>query len=82
MKGPLINGLPDIITVSLSHDPDTPGGKPVKFAPVAPVVGNVINILAPTQTVWFIPCSIVFKGETEIVPVEFVAGHPPVVSIE
>ena len=80
MKAPLIKGLPDIITVSLSHNPSTPGGNPEKLALVAPVVGNDIKILEPTQTVWFIPCSIVFKDETEMVPEAIPEGQPPVVS--
>ena len=64
----------------------TPAGKP--FAPdtplldmpVAPVVANVIFVIALLiQTVWLVPAAIVFAGVTVIVPVEIAGGQPPVV---
>ena len=40
------------MTVSDSNEPIKPGGKPVKFAPIAPVVTKLISVIGLfTQTV-------------------------------
>ena len=39
-------GAPLIVTALFDHEPDTPGGKPENVAPVAPVVANVIAVMA------------------------------------
>ena len=70
-----------MVTIFPAHEPVTPAGKPVNVAPVAPVVANVIFVIALLiQTVWLVPTAIVFAGLTVIVPVVVAAGvQPPVV---
>ena len=59
-----------MVTVLFSHEPLTPAGKFENVAPVAPVVANVIGVIAVfIQTVWLVPAAIVFNGLTVIVPV-------------
>jgi hypothetical protein len=67
-------------TVLLDQEPVTPVGKPVTVAPVAPVVTNVIVVMALLiHVVRLTPAAIVFNGVTVIVPVAVVPGQPPVV---
>ena len=69
-----------MVTIFPAHEPVTPVGKPVNVALVAPVVANVISVIALLiQTVWLVPAAIVFAGVTVIVPVEIAGGQPPVV---
>ena len=69
-----------MVTIFPAHEPVTPAGKPVNVALVAPVVANVIFVIALLiQTVWLVPAAIVFAGVTVIVPVEIAGGQPPVV---
>ncbi len=68
-----------MVTTFPAHEPVTPAGKPVNVALVAPVVANVIGIMALLiQTVWLVPATIVF-WLTVIVPVVVAGGQPPVV---
>ena len=77
---PLTVGIPLIVTVLFNHEPVTPVGKPVNVALVAPVVANVIFVIALLiQTVWLVPAAIVFAGVTVIVPVAVAGVQPPVV---
>ena len=69
-----------MVTTSPAHEPLTPVGKSVNVALVAPVVANVIFVIALLiQTVWLVPAAIVFAGVTVIVPVVVAGGQPPVV---
>ena len=69
-----------MVTTSPAHEPLTPVGKLVNVALVAPVVANVIGIMALLiQIVWLVPTAIVFNGVTVIVPVVVAGGQPPVV---
>ena len=69
-----------MVTIFPAHEPVTPAGKPVNVAPVAPVVTNVIFVIALLiQTVWLVPAAIVFAGVTVIAPVVVAGGQPPVV---
>ena len=67
-----------MVTVLFSHEPLTPVGKPVTVAPVAPVVANVIFVMAVLiHVVRLTPAAIVFNGLTVIVPVANSCGvHP------
>ena len=77
---PLTIGVPLIVTVLFAHEPLTPVGNPVMVAPIAPVVANIIVVMALLiHTVWLEPASIVFNGLTVIVPVVLAGGQPPVV---
>jgi hypothetical protein len=64
--------------------PATPAGKPLKVAPVAPVVEYLIFVIAVfTHTVWLsVPAAdvsvIVLFGVTLIVPFLVIAPQPPV----
>ena len=80
---PLTVGIPLIVTVLFNHEPVTPVGKFENVAPVAPVVANVISVIALLiQTVWLVPAAIVLSGVTVIIPVAFTAPQPPVKAIE
>ena len=69
-----------MVTTFPTHEPLTPGGKPVMVAPVAPVVANVIVVMAVLiHVVRLIPAAIVLSGLTVIVPVVVAGGQPPVV---
>ena len=51
-----------------AQEPVTPAGKPEKVAPVAPVVANVMLVMAELmQTVWLVPGAIVLSGVIVIV---------------
>ena len=77
-------GVPLIVTALADQPPVTPAGKPVIFAPVAPVVEYVIFVIAvlihivcalvPTAEVNVI----VLFGITVIVPVAVIVPQPPV----
>ena len=68
-----------MVTVLFSHEPLTPVGKPVTVVPVAPVVANVIFVMAVLiHVVRLIPAAIVFNGLTVIVPVANSCGVHPV----
>ena len=65
-----------MVTTFPVHEPDTPVGKPVTDAPVAPVVANVMFVIALfIHTVWLVPAATVFNGVTVTVqvPVDTVA---------
>ena len=65
MNVPDAVGVPVIVATLLAHDPVTPAGNPEKVAPVAPVVANVILVIAELiQTVWFVPAAMVLSGVT------------------
>ena len=67
-----------MVTILLDQEPVTPGGKPVMLAPVAPVVANVIVVMAVLiHVVRLIPATIVF-WLTVIVPVANSCGVHPV----
>ena len=77
---PLAVGVPLMVTVLFSHEPLTPAGKFENVAPVAPVVANVIGVIAVLiHAVRLTPAAIVFNGLTVIVPVVVAGGQPPVV---
>ena len=59
-----------MVTTSPAHEPVTPGGKNKQKAHVAPVVANVIGVIALLiQTVWLVPAAIVLSGLTVTVTV-------------
>ena len=65
---PLTVGIPLIVTVLFNHEPVTPAGKPVNVAPVAPVVANVIFVMAVLiHVVRLTPAAIVLSGVTVII---------------
>ncbi len=66
-----------MVTIFPAHEPVTPAGKPVNVAPVAPVVANVIFVMAVLiHVVRLIPAAIVFwltvKRTVSIHPFELV----------
>ena len=66
-----------MVTTFPAHEPVTPAGKPVNVAPVAPVVANVIFVIALLiQTVWLVPDAIVLSGFIVIIPVALSVAHP------
>ena len=77
-------GVPLMVTTLAAQLPVTPAGKPLKVAPVAPVVEYVILVIAVLiQTVCaFVPGAdvnvIVLFGVTVIVPVAVTEPQPPV----
>ena len=78
MNVPDAVGVPLIVTTLAAHEPVTPAGKPVKVAPVAPVVANVIFVIALfTQTVWLVPAAMVFNAETTTVFDKEIAFEQP-----
>ena len=59
-----------MVTVLFSHEPVTPVGKPVNVALVAPVVANVIFVMAVLiHVVRLIPAAIVLSGLTVTITV-------------
>jgi len=57
---PLAVGVPLMVNKFPDHEAVTPVGKPITFAPVAPVVANVIvEIGLLIHTVWLVPAAIV-----------------------
>jgi hypothetical protein len=81
-------GVPLIVTVFELHEPVTPAGKPVTFAPVAVVVVYVMFVIAVLmhRVCALVPAAelkdIVLFGVTVIVPVAFTVPQPPVNGIE
>ena len=81
-------GVPLIVTVFELHEPVTPAGKPVTFAPVASVVAYVMFVIAVLmhRVCALVPAAelkaIVLFGLTIIVPVAFTVPQPPVNGIE
>ena len=77
-------GVPLIVATFPAQAPVTPVGKPLKVAPVAPVVEYVMLVMALlTHNVWaLVPTAevkaIVFVGLTVIVPVAVMIPQPPV----
>ena len=73
-----------MVTTLAAQAPETPVGKPLNVAPVAPVVLYVILVIAVLiHGVWaFVPVAdvkdIVLLGDTFIVPVAVIVPHPPV----
>ena len=73
-----------MVTTFAAQLPVTPAGKPLKVAPVAPVVEYVIFVIGVLiQTVWLVvPAAevrvIVLFGVTVMVPVDVIVPHPPV----
>ena len=77
-------GVPLMVTTLAAQLPVTPAGKPLKVAPVAPVVEYVIlviGVLIHTACA-FVPGAevnvIVLFGVTVMVPVAVIVPHPPV----
>jgi hypothetical protein len=81
-------GVPLIVTVFELHEPVTPAGKPVTFAPVASVVAYVMFVIAVLmhRVCALVPAAelkaIVLFDLTIIVPVAFTVPQPPVNGIE
>ena len=79
-----MEGEPVIVTTLADQLPVTPVGKPVTFAPVAPVVEYVILVMA--VLIHFVCASVpaadvnetVLLGVTVIVPVVVTVPQPPV----
>ena len=73
-----------MVTTLEAHAPETPDGKPLNVAPVAPVVEYVIFVMAVLiQTVWLsVPTAevsvIVLFAVTVMVPVLVILPQPPV----
>ena len=84
---PATLGVPDIVTVFVPQEPDTPVGKPLKPAPVATVVEYVIGRIAVLlHTAWLVvvPAEvnvIVLLGFTVIVPVAVALPQPVGVTV-
>ena len=84
MNVPVAVGVPLIVTTLPAQLPVTPGGRPAKVAPVAPVVAYLIVVAAVfTQTVCAsVPAAelsaIVLSGVTVTVSVAVVAHWPAV----
>jgi len=81
---PAVVGAPLILTVLEAKLPATPVGKPVKVAPVAPVVTYVMAVIElDAQIVWLSVATaddnaMVFAGVTVMVPLVVMVPHPPV----
>ena len=81
---PATVGVPVILTVFEAKLPATPVGKPVKVAPVAPVVAYVIVVIAlDAQIVWLSVATaednaMVFAVVTVMVPFSVMVPQPPV----
>src|SRR6185295_9468139 len=81
---PVTVGVPLIVTTLAAHGPVTPAGRPVKVAPVAPVVPYVMLAIAVLiQTVCAsVPAAdvsvMVLFGVTVIVPLAVITPQPPV----
>jgi hypothetical protein len=81
---PATIGVPLIVTTFAAHDPDTPVGRFVTVAPVAPVVEYVIGVIAVfIQTVWLVVVApdvlvTVLLAVTAMVPVVDIVPQPPV----
>ncbi len=84
MNVPETVGVPLIVTTFDAHDPVTPLGRPLKLAPVAPVVLYVIFVI---ELLRHLVCTLVptadesvmlFDGVTVITPVAFTVPQPPV----
>ena len=57
-----------MVTTLFAHEPVTPGGKLENVTPVAPVVANVMVVIALlTHVVRLTPVAMVFNGLTVIV---------------
>ena len=79
---PLTVGAPLMVTVLFNHEPLTPAGKPVKVAPVAPVVVSVIVVMALLiHVVRLTPAAIVFNGFTVTVICWVVDGQGPALGV-
>ena len=80
----MVVGVPLIVATLLAQAPVTPVGKPLKVAPVAPVVEYVMLVIAVLiHFVWaFVPAAevrvMVLFGVTVIVPVAVTFPQPPV----
>ena len=80
----MVVGVPLIVATLLAQAPVTPVGKPLKVAPVAPVVEYVILVRTVLiQTLWeLVPAAelkaTVLLGVTVIVPVAVIVPQPPV----
>ena len=58
-------GVPEIVTAFEAHEPETPAGKPVTVAPVAPVVAKVIEVIAVLiHVVLLLPAATVLSALT------------------
>ena len=69
-----------MVTSFPAHEPVTPAGKPLNVAPVAPVVANVIGVIAVfIQIVWLVPATIVFWLTVIIPDADTCGRQPPVV---
>ena len=85
MNVPVAVGVPVMVTTLAAQVPLTPAGRPVTFAPVAPVVLYVMLVSAVfAQRVCVVVAAaelsvIVFAGFTVTVPVAVAVPHPPVV---
>ena len=81
---PDADGVPLMVTTFEAHAPLTPAGKPLKLAPVAPVVVYVISVMAVLiHFVWaFVPAAddnvTVLFAVTVILPVAATVPQPPV----
>jgi hypothetical protein len=80
----VVVGVPLIVTTLPAHAPVTPAGRPLKVAPVAPVVLYVILVIAVLMhTVWLVVAgaeasAIVLFAVTMIVPLAVTVPQPPV----
>ena len=83
MKVPAAVGVPLIVTTLAAQLPVTPGGKPLKFAPVALTVAYVIVVIGVLiQTAWLLvpvaDVSVIEHTTTLMVPVALTTPQPPV----
>ena len=79
---PAAVGVPLMVTTFDDHAPLTPPGKPLKVAPVAPVVAKVIFGVRAVlmHTVWLaeLTGTMVLFGVTLIMPLAITVPQPPV----
>jgi hypothetical protein len=73
-----------MVTTLAAHEPVTPAGKPLKVAPVAPVVAYVILVIGVlTHTICDVVAAaevneMVLAGVTVMVPLAVTTPQPPV----